>query len=132
MIGRLGKAPEAKKTKGGQSILNFTLASSETYKDKSGNKQQKTEWHRVVLWERLADVVCKYCRKGSQIFVEGKLQTREWKDKQGNRRFTTEILGVNIQLLDGKNENSSRNQQAKQSNYPTSSNDDYTEDDIPF
>ena len=122
LIGRLGKDPELRKIPSGQSVLNITLASSEEYKDKAGNKQERTEWHRVVLWERLADIVCQYCHKGSQIFVEGSLQTREWKDKEGNRRFTTEIVGKNVQLLDPKKE-SRRNQ---------SGNDDYAEDDIPF
>ena len=91
---------------------------NEKYKDRSGNKQESTEWHKVVLWEKLAEIVCQYCHKGSRLYVEGSLKTREWKDKEGNRRFTTEIVGRNVQLFDFKNGNDRQNQPAKQSNYP--------------
>ncbi len=127
LIGRLGKDPEMKTTPSGKSVLNITLASSEFYKDKAGNKQERTEWHRVVLWDRLAEIVESYCQKGSQIFVEGSLQTREWEDKEGNKRYTTEIVGRNIQLLDPKKEGRS-SQPTKQSNYPPYGG----EDDAPF
>lgn len=128
LIGRIGKDPELKTIPSGKVMMNLTLATSEKYKDKSGNKQEKTEWHKVVLWEKLADIVAKYCQKGSRIYVEGSLQTREWKDKEGNRRFTTEIVGRNIQLFDFKTENNSRPQPAKQSNYPSYGG----EDEVPF
>jgi len=119
LIGRLGKDPELKTTPSGKSVLNVTLASSEFYKDKEGNKQERTEWHRVVLWERLAEVVSQYCHKGSQLFVEGSLQTREWQDKDGNKRYTTEILGRNIQLLDPKSQSGGYGAGTdKPSNYP--------------
>ena len=104
LIGRLGGEPEPKQTPSGKSVLNITLATSEYYKGKDGSKQDRTEWHRVVFWERTADIVAQYCRKGSQLFVEGSLQTREWQDKNGNKRYTTEIVGRNIQLLDPKSE----------------------------
>lgn len=154
LIGRLGGEPEPKQTKTGKSVLNVTLASSEFYKDKDGNKQNRTEWHRVVLWERLAEIVSQYCHKGSQLFVEGSLQTREWEDKNGNKRYTTEILGRNIQLLDPKGQGQSSGYQvgtSKQSNYPGYDNsavpqaeqqtkpfevkkndEEFVEEDIPF
>lgn len=107
LIGRLGKDPELKNTQSGKSVLNITLASSEFYKDKAGNRQERTEWHRVVLWEKIAEIVNQYCHKGSQLFVEGSLQTREWADKDGNKRYTTEIVGKNVQLLDPKGQGQS-------------------------
>lgn len=132
----------------------MTLASSEFYKDKDGNKQNRTEWHRVVLWERLAEIVSQYCHKGSQLFVEGSLQTREWQDKDGNKRYTTEIVGKNIQLLDPKGQGQGSGYQAgtdKPSNYPNYDNsaapqaeqqakpfevkkndEEFIEEDIPF
>jgi len=153
LIGRLGKDPEKRITPGAHSVLNTTLATSDFYKDKIGTRQEKTEWHRVVFWDRLAEIVERYCKKGSQIFVEGSLQTREWQDKDGNRRFTTEIVGRNIQLLDGKgssgeNRPTQTNEPDRynlpKSNFPGSpldneskktsqkDNDDFVEDDIPF
>lgn len=150
LIGRLGADPEPKTTTSGRSVLNITLASSEHYKDKSGNKQERTEWHRLVFWEKTADIVSRYCHKGSQLFVEGSLQTREWQDKDGNKRYTTEIVGKNIQLLDPKpqgQQSTSVSGLDKPSNYPghqTSTppqaetrksepkDDDVVEDDIPF
>jgi len=132
LIGRLGKDPESRTIKGtsGKSVLNITLASSEFYKDGTGNKKERTEWHRVVLWDKLSDIVTKFCQKGSQIYIEGSLQTREWKDKEGNRRFTTEIIGKNVQLLDPKTENNAPAQEPKKSNYPSSYGD--PDGEIPF
>jgi len=155
LIGRLGGEPEPKRTPSGKSVLNITLATSEYYKGKDGSKQERTEWHRVVFWERTADIVAQYCRKGSQLFVEGSLQTREWQDKDGNKRYTTEIVGRNIQLLDPKGQGQGGGYQAgtdKPSNYPANSaygtsappqaetkafkvqedKEDFVEDDIPF
>jgi single-strand DNA-binding protein len=102
LIGRLGQDPEMRTTPSGASVVNISLATSEYSKDQSGNRQERTEWHRVVFWNKLAEVVGQYCHKGSQIYVEGSLQTREWQDKDGNRRFSTDIVGRNLQLLDSK------------------------------
>jgi len=107
LIGRLGQDPTISYTPSGVAVANFTLATSEEWKDKdTGEKQERTEWHRVVIWRRLAEVVGEYLSKGSQVYIEGKLQTREWEDKDGNRRFTTEIVGQNMQMLDSKGNNS--------------------------
>jgi len=102
LIGRLGQDPEKRMTPAGHSVVNISLATTEYFKDQAGNKQERTEWHRVVFWNRQAEIVEQYCRKGSQIYVEGSLQTREWQDKDGNRRFSTDIVARNLQLLDSK------------------------------
>lgn len=102
LIGRLGQDPEKRITPAGHSVVNVSLATTEFFRDQSGNKQERTEWHRVVFWNRQAEVVEQYCRKGSQLYVEGSLQTRDWQDKDGNKRFSTEIVARNIQMLDSK------------------------------
>src|SRR4030067_369405 len=92
LIGRLGKDPETRYMTNGEAVTNATLATSENWKDKSGEKQEKTEWHNLVFYRRLAEIAGEYLKKGSQIFVEGKLQTRKWQDKEGQDRYTTEIV----------------------------------------
>jgi len=103
LIGRLGQDPQISFMPSGKAVANFTMATSETWNDKdTGEKKEKTEWHKIVFFDRKAEIVEKYISKGSQVYIEGKLQTREWEDKDGNRRFTTEIVGQNIQMLDSK------------------------------
>ncbi len=109
LIGNLGTAPELKYAAGGNAILNLSLATSETWTDKNTNqKQEKTEWHRVVLFGKLAELVAKYCNKGSKLYVEGKLQTRKWTNKEGKDQYTTEVIvsGFNgtVQMLDSINQ----------------------------
>ena len=104
LLGRLGKDPEIRAMETGRKVANFTLATSETYKDKNGEKVESTEWHNVVFWGPVADVIEKYVKKGSQIYVEGKLRTRSY-EKDNVKRYTTEILGDTITMLDG-NKNS--------------------------
>jgi len=99
LIGNLGKDPEVKVLDNGAKIATFPLATSETYKDREGNKQTRTEWHNIVLWRGLADVAELYCRKGGQIYIEGRLSTRKWDDKDGHTRYTTEIIGDQMVLL---------------------------------
>lgn len=100
LIGRLGQDPEKRVTPGGHSVVTLNLATSERFTDKQGQKQERTEWHRVVFWNKQAEIIEQYCHKGSQLYVEGSLQTREWTDKDNNRRWTTEIQGRNFQFLD--------------------------------
>ena len=120
LIGRLGRDPEVKYTPSGTAVANFSIATSEEWKDKdTGEKQERTEWHRIVAWKRLAEICGEYLSKGSLVHVEGKLQTREWEDKDGNKRYTTEIVAQNMQMLDGK----------VQENQPEPVRDD---DKIPF
>jgi single-strand DNA-binding protein len=102
LLGRLGKDPEMKATQGGMTIANFTLATSDRAKDAQGNWQDHTEWHNLVAFQRTAEIVRDYCKKGSQIFVEGKIQTRSWEDKEGHKKYWTEILVNDLSLLDGK------------------------------
>lgn len=103
LLGRLGQDPELKYTPSGSSVCNFSLATSENWKDKNnGQKQEKTEWHRIVVWGKLAELCHQYLTKGRQVYVEGKLQTRSWDDKtSGAKRYTTEILATAIQFIGG-------------------------------
>lgn len=104
LIGNLGKDPEVRYTPSGLAVANITVATSESWKDKqSGETQERTEWHRVVFYQRLAEIVGEYLRKGSKIFIEGKLRTTKWQDKNtGQDRYTTEIIADNMQMLDSK------------------------------
>ena len=102
LIGRLGRDPELKFTPAGKAVTNFTMATSENWKDDSGEKQERTEWHRIVIWGKLAEVAAKYLSKGKQVYIEGKLQTSEWTDKEGQKRYTTEIIANNMTMLDSK------------------------------
>jgi single-strand DNA-binding protein len=104
LIGRLGRDPELKFTPAGKAVTNFTMATSETWKDDSGERQERTEWHRIVIWGKLAEVAAKYLSKGSQVYIEGKLQTREWTDKDGQKKYTTEIVASSLVMLSGKGE----------------------------
>ena len=92
LIGNLGGDPELRSTPGGTSVASFTLATNESWNDKDGTKQERTEWHRIVAWGRLAEICGQYLSKGRQVYIEGRLQTRSWEDKQGNQRKTTEIV----------------------------------------
>jgi single-strand DNA-binding protein len=108
LIGNLGKDPEMKYTQAGKAIANITVATSESWKDKTtGQKHEKTEWHRVSFFDKLAEIVGQYLRKGSTIYLEGRLQTREWTDKEGNKRYTTEIVGSEMKMLGGKKDGES-------------------------
>ena len=107
LIGNLGKDPEVKTLDNGAKIATFPLATTETYKDRDGNKQSRTEWHNIVLWRGLADVAELYCRKGGQVYFEGRLSTRKWDDKDGHTRYTTEIIGDNMVLLSRSDSTSS-------------------------
>jgi len=103
LVGNLGKDPEVRFMANGQAVANVTIATSESWKDKNtGEQHEKTEWHRVVFWRRLAEIVGEYLKKGSKIYVEGKLQTRKWQDNQGQDRYTTEIVASEMQMLDSR------------------------------
>lgn len=100
LVGNLGKDPEIRYSASGAAIANITIATSDSWKDKqTGEKQERTEWHRVVFFNRLAEVVGEYLKKGSQVYVEGRLQTRKWQDKEGQDRYTTEIVASEMQML---------------------------------
>ena len=99
LIGNLGKDPEVRYLEGGIAVANFPVATTETFRDKLGNKQEQTEWHQIVLWRKLAEVAEKYLRKGQQVYIEGKIRSRSWEDKEGNKRYTTEIFGDVLTIL---------------------------------
>jgi len=142
LIGRLGSDPEKTLLNGGSTVAKFSLATSEKYKDQEGNQQEKTEWHRIVMWNKLADLAEKYLSKGKQVYIEGSLKTNEWNDKDGNKRFTTEVNAQTMQFLDSKsgnggnssNNNYKSNSGNQQTPYIKNSQfeDDFMEDDIPF
>ena len=100
LVGNLGKDPELRHTPQGQAVANFPLATSESWSDKNGQKQERTEWHKVVVWGKPAENVAKYLSKGRKAYVEGRLQTRAWDDKDGQKRYTTEIVATTVQFLD--------------------------------
>lgn len=101
LLGRLGNDPEVRYTTNGGAVANFNVATNESWVDKAGQKQERTEWHRVVVWGKLGELCGQYLSKGRQAFLEGKLQTREWTDKEGGKRYTTEIVASNVQFLGG-------------------------------
>ncbi len=102
LVGRLGKDPETRYMTNGEAVTNVSLATSENYKDKNGEKQERTEWHNLVFYRRLAEIAGEYLKKGAQIYVEGRIQTRKWQDKEGKDRYTTEIVVNEMQMLGGK------------------------------
>ena len=139
LIGNLGKDPEVRYTPSGLAVANLTLATSEAWKDKqSGEMQERTEWHRIVMYQRLAEIAGEYLRKGSKVYVEGRLQTRKWQDKTtGQDRYTTEIVADSMQMLDSKGgstgENTSYEKPTATSSMPEAAPAlDSFDDDIPF
>jgi len=103
LVGNLGADPETRSMPSGMTVTNIRIATSESWKDKaSGAQQERTEWHNIAMFGRLGEIAAEYLRKGSQVFVEGKLRTRKWQDKQGNDRYTTEIIADNMQMLSGR------------------------------
>jgi len=132
LVGRLGRDPEVRYTRSGDAVANFSLATSEEWKDKNtGEKQEKTEWHRIVAWRRLGEICGEYLRKGSQVYVEGKLQTRSWEDRDGNTRYTTEIVAQSMQMLDSAGRAAS-GPEAAEEHYPVEEPANVPDDDIPF
>lgn len=101
LVGNLGADPEMKYTPSGTPICTFRLATSETFKDRDGNQQERTEWHRVVAWSKLAEICGQYLAKGRQVYIEGSIRTRSWDDNEGNKRFMTEIVARDVQFLGG-------------------------------
>jgi single-strand DNA-binding protein len=103
LVGNIGKDPETRYMPNGKAVTNFSVATSEGWTDKqSGDKQERTEWHNVVLFEKLAEIAAEYLKKGSQVYIEGSLRTRKWQDKEGKDRYTTEIVGRDMQMLGGR------------------------------
>jgi len=129
LIGNLGKDPELRYTPNGTAVASFSIATNERWKNKEGNFQDHTEWHRIVAWRKLAETVGEYLKKGSQVYIEGRLRTRTWEDQNGNKRTTTEIVADSLQML-GRREGVSSSDVAPP---PTASDDEMAAtDDLPF
>ena len=124
LVGNLGKDPELKYLDNGVAVANFSLATTESYKNKQGERVNQTEWHNIVLWRGLAEVAEKYLKKGSSIYIEGRIKTRKWEDKEGVTKYTTEILGDNMTMLGGKPMPEGKSEEASE---PQDS-----KDDLPF
>jgi single-strand DNA-binding protein len=149
LMGNLGKDPEVRFMPNGDAVCNFSIATTDSWKDKAGERQEKTEWHNIVMYRRLAEIAGEYLKKGRPVYIEGRLQTRKWQTKEGQDRYTTEIIADSMQMLGGRDGASAqlgsnaedkikddfdqtpkRNNQVEQSN--TGSAFDEFEDDIPF
>ena len=102
LIGNLGSDPEVKYTPSGVPVANVSLATNETWNDRNGERQERTEWHRLVVWRKLAEIVGQYLKKGSKVYIEGRLETRSWDDQSGQKRYTTEVVVNDLQMLDGR------------------------------
>jgi single-strand DNA-binding protein len=133
LVGNLGKDAEVRVTPGGQSVASFSIATTENWTSKEGEKKEQTEWHRIVLWGKQAESLQEYLTKGKQIYVEGRLQTRQWDDKDGNKRYTTEIRGDRVVLLGGGGGGGQRQMRAPGPEEPMGEPvTELTDDDIPF
>tara|TARA_B100001250_G_scaffold356690_1_gene331932 strand:+ start:387 stop:800 length:414 start_codon:yes stop_codon:yes gene_type:complete len=129
LVGNLGKDPEVRYLDNGVAVANFSLATTENYKNKQGERVSQTEWHNIVLWRGLAEVAEKYLKKGASVYIEGKIKTRKWEDKDGNNRYSTEILGDNMTMLGGK-PNTAEDNSADDHSHSELEPD--SKDDLPF
>jgi single-strand DNA-binding protein len=140
LIGHLGKDPEIRYTSEGSPVANFSLATSENWTDKNGSRQERTEWHTIVAWTKLADLAKRFLSKGRQVYIEGRIQSREWNDRDGNKRRTTEIIATQMVLLGGRPQGvdagiqpmDSSNRTASDSSEPPFGDAGITDSDIPF
>ncbi len=135
IIGNLGKDPETRFMPNGDAVTNLSVATSESWKDKNGEKQEKTEWHRVTLFKNQASIAPEFTKKGSKVYIEGRLQTKEWEDKQGIKRYTTETIASEFKMLDGVKEKEGQAPQQQQQNQRSNEKGGSVEEmesDIPF
>ena len=137
LIGNLGKDPEVRYTASGQAVANFPIATTEVGSSKDGNKQEYTEWHRIVAWGRLAEICGEYLTKGKSVYIEGSIRTRSWEDKEGNKRWTTEVVARSMQILSPSGEKSEQTSPGKDveefaDNFEFDEESVSTDDDIPF
>lgn len=134
ILGRLGKDPEIRFIPNGEAVANFSIATSETWKSKDGEKQEKTEWHNCVAYRKLAEIIGEYVKKGSQLYIEGKLQTRKWQDKEGKDRYTTEIIVDEMKMLGGKSGDTqeSKPEPKNRDAFKSAAATEFESDSIPF
>ena len=148
LLGNLGSDPEVRFMPNGEAVCNFSIATTESWKDKAGEKKEKTDWHNIVMYRKLAEIAGEYLKKGRPVYIEGRIQTRKWQTKEGQDRYTTEIIAANMQMLGGKDSASStrnndqefnqtnpskeKSESSAPSSTPAASSLDEFEDDIPF
>lgn len=134
LIGRLGRDPEVRYTAGSRAVANFSIATDESWKNKDGERQERTEWHRVVAFGKLGEICGEYLSKGKQVYIEGRLQTNEWEDRDGNKRKTTEIIADQMIMLGGRGDSAGEDSgERRSSSVEDSSQPDYgSEEDVPF
>lgn len=142
LVGRLGKDPETRYTAAGQAVCNFSVATDESWKARSGEKQRRTEWHRIVAWGKLAEIIQQYCKKGMQVYIEGRIQSRQWDDREGIKRYTTEIVASVLRMLGSKGDNGraddppvqddEHDEQGQGGHSPQPESSDTADEDIPF
>lgn len=147
LVGRLGRDPETRYTSGGQAVANFSVATDESYKDRNGERQKRTEWHKIVVWGKQAEIAQQYLKKGSLVFIEGRIQSREWQDKEGQKRTSFEIVATNFRMLGGRGDSGSlaagasagaaRAEEHDQSaladeTFPAGAAPEISDEDIPF
>ena len=133
LVGNLGRDPELRSLPSGQPVANFTVATNRRWKDRDGNRQEKTEWHNIVCWGKQAEIAGQYLRKGKQVFIEGRLETRSWEDRQsGEKRFRTEVICENFQMLGQRGGGAGEDVGAPPQTAPEESAPTVEEDDIPF
>ena len=131
LVGNLGRDPEVRYTSSGTAVANFTMATTDRWSDPSGERKERTEWHRIVVWAKQAEIVGEYLRKGRQVYVEGSLQTREWTDRDGNKRYTTEVKAINFQMLGRRGDDDGAGAR-RESTAVADSGGGFEDDDIPF
>ena len=133
LVGNLGKDPDMRYTAGGDAVANLSIATSESWNDnQTGEKKEKTEWHRVVFFRRIAEVCGEYLKKGSSVYIEGSLRTRDWEDDQGNKRYTTEIIGREMQMLGGRRSEDNMDQSPQINSSSPQPQEGLIDDEIPF
>ncbi len=133
LVGNLGKDPDMRYTAGGDAVANLSIATSESWNDnQTGEKKEKTEWHRVVFFRRIAEVCGEYLKKGSSVYIEGSLRTRDWEDDQGNKRYTTEIIGREMQMLGGRRSEDNMDQSSQMNSSSPQPEEGLIDDEIPF
>ena len=133
LVGNLGKDPDMRYTAGGDAVANLSIATSESWNDnQTGEKKEKTEWHKVVFFRRIAEVCGEYLKKGSSVYIEGSLRTRDWEDDQGNKRYTTEIIGREMQMLGGRRSEDNMDQSPQLNSSSPQREEGLIDDEIPF
>lgn len=132
LIGNIGSDPEVKTTPSGVQVANFSLATTESWTDKAGERQERAEWHRLVLWRKLAEIAGQYLKKGAKIYIEGKLQTRSWEDQSGQKRYTTEVVVDQMEMLDSKGQQQSDDGYGAPAPIAEPAGSGSDDDDLPF